>query len=132
VALLALPVMQSTIKEVVDRPRPDPALVDRRAGFTSESFPSGHMMSGFVLYALLAVVGWELLRRPWREVVAGALVALLVADAVANVYMGVHWPSDVLGGVLWGLVIVVPAAWAFAARSPTGRRRSGAEDFAGR
>lgn len=111
IALVALAIMQPTLKNIVDRPRPDPTLVDRRAGFESESFPSGHMMSGFVLFALLAVVAWGLpLAKPIRVATVALVVALLVLNGTASVYLGVHWPTDIAGGVLWGAVIVLPAA----------------------
>ncbi len=52
---LALVVLlQFLLKELVDRPRPPPELVDLRAGFTSASFPSGHTMSATYFYGFLA------------------------------------------------------------------------------
>jgi membrane-associated phospholipid phosphatase len=52
---------------------------------------------------------YEVLRWP----VAAALGALLMLAGVANLYLGVHWPSDVLGGYLWGLVLLLPALAAY-------------------
>ena len=108
--LVVLPLLQAGIKDVVDRPRPDPALVDIRAGFSSPSFPSGHVMSGTYLYGYL--LAFALLR--WgREVagrgVAAALAVVILLNGFANVYEGVHWPSDVVGGYLWAAVLLVPA-----------------------
>jgi undecaprenyl-diphosphatase len=112
-ALVVLRVMQPTIKNIVDRERPSTELVDRRAGFGSESFPSGHMMSSFVLCGMLAVIAWSLPLPRWAQWAATAALALVVVlNGTSSVYMGVHWPSDILGGILWGLVIVIPAgAW---------------------
>jgi membrane-associated phospholipid phosphatase len=45
-------------------------------------------------------------------------MAVLVLSAPANVYMGVHWPSDVLGGYAWGTALLLPAI--FAAAGPAG------------
>jgi membrane-associated phospholipid phosphatase len=111
-ALVALRVMQPLIKNVVDRPRPSEEQVERRAGFSSESFPSGHMMSTFVLCGMLVAIAWCLPLPRWGQCAATAVAIVVVAlNGTSSVYMGVHWPSDVAGGMLWALVIVVPAAW---------------------
>lgn len=107
--LLVLPFLQAAIKNIVDRPRPDPALIQHRAGFTSESFPSGHAMSGTALFLLIAwLVAGRLSRR--GKVVTWALCAFgCLLNGVANVYEGVHWPSDVVGGYLWAAVLMLAA-----------------------
>lgn len=112
VCLLVLPFAQAGIKEVVDRPRPSEELVDVRAGWTSESYPSGHVMGGTLLYGYLALSrGWleRLPRREWRNIVRLIAVAVLGFNLFANVYMGVHWPSDVVGGALFGAALVAVA-----------------------
>ncbi len=135
VALIALRIMQPVIKSMVGRERPAEDLVERRAGFSSESFPSGHMMSAFVLCGMLAVVAWRLpLPRGVKVGVTAVLAVVVALNGTSSVYMGVHWPSDVLGGVLWGLVIVIPAGLALIPRPPlsTSRERgSSGEDAHG-
>ena len=118
--LVALALLQSGIKDLVDRPRPTADVVELRAGLSSPSFPSGHVMSttvlyGFVLYLAVA------LRLPlaMRGALVGWSVFLLALTGPANVYLGVHWPSDVVGGYAWGAVIVLPLA--YADRRPAGR-----------
>ena len=110
-ALLVL--LQFLVKEFVDRPRPTPDLVDLRAGYTSPSFPSGHTMSPTYLYGFLVVA---LLAIPFpaggRVAVATLVTAFLALGGLANVWLGVHWSSDVLGGYLWALAVLVPAATA--------------------
>ncbi len=108
VTLALLPLVQSSVKDFVERPRPDPGLVAVRDGFTSTSFPSGHVMSGTVLFALVALAAWSLVRGGRaRRLIAGACMLLAALNGLANVYMGVHWPSDVLGGYLWAGVLLV-------------------------
>jgi membrane-associated phospholipid phosphatase len=128
VALVVLPVVQHGIKEIVDRPRPSPELVDVRSGFTSFGFPSGHVMSPTVLYGFLL---WESLRPParpvrWHRAVRAAVATwsagVLVLAAPANVYVGVHWPSDVLGGYAWGTVLLLPAVLVAGGRLPRSGR----------
>lgn len=114
--LALLPLLQSGLKDLVDRPRPDPALIAMRDTYTSTSFPSGHVMSGTVLLALVALAGWSFVSRERaRRLIVGACVLLAALNGLANVYIGVHWPSDVLGGYLWAGVLLVGASCIVAA-----------------
>ena len=107
--LALLPLLQSGLKELVDRPRPAEPLVDVRAGFSSPSFPAGHVMGPTLLYGYLL---WLAIRRalPLTLRLPAALwpAAVLLLAAPPNVWLGVHWPSDVLGGWAWGLALLLP------------------------
>ena len=116
--VIVLPVAQASIKELVDRPRPAEAGIEQRAAATSPSFPAGHVMSPTVVYGW--AIAMALRDRPshggspaWLRAsvlaVAGLLVGLLGVSGLVNLYLGVHWPTDVLGGYLWGLVLLLPA-----------------------
>jgi undecaprenyl-diphosphatase len=81
-----------------------------RADITSPSFPSGHVMSPTVLYGyMLALCA----TRPWQRVVCigagAACAAVLALTGVVNLWLGVHWPADVVGGYLWGATLVLAA-----------------------
>jgi undecaprenyl-diphosphatase len=116
VMFLVLPILQATIKNVVDRPRPSAQLLERRAGFTSESFPAGHVMSGTALFLLAAWLIAGKLPAGWPRLAAwGVCAAACALNGLANVYKGVHWPSDVLGGYLWAGVLMT-VGWALAGR----------------
>jgi undecaprenyl-diphosphatase len=98
-------VLSTLLKELFGRPRPD--LVTHGATVFTASFPSGHAMLSTVTYLTLAAVLARL--QPRRRVKAyllalGLLVALVVG--ASRVYLGVHWPTDVVAG--WSL----GAAWA--------------------
>jgi membrane-associated phospholipid phosphatase len=83
-------------KPLVDRARPPVA--DQLVTVTSSAYPSGHALASAAVLGVFAVVaGW----RTARLVVAAA-VLLVAAVGVSRVYLGVHWPSDVLGGWLAG------------------------------
>ncbi|MET8814790.1 phosphatase PAP2 family protein [Streptomyces sp. NPDC004549] len=101
-------VVQQSVKATVGRARPvwpDPVDSARFA-----AFPSGHAMTATVVCGLLL---WLLHRGGvrgalWWSAVAVALVAV-VGVGVTRVWLGVHWPSDVLGGWLFGALVVAVA-----------------------
>lgn len=110
--LVVLVWLQPTLKNIIDRPRPDPAEFDVRGSVTSESYPSGHVMSSTVLYgyviALCVTTSWQ---RALRITAIAASVVLLSLAGLVNIWLGVHWPADVIGGYLWGAVIVLGVLW---------------------
>lgn len=97
--------LQQGIKAAVDRERPQwPDPVDS-AHYAA--FPSGHAMTATVSCGLLL---WLLHRhgagpRMWRTALAAAWVSVL-GVGITRLYLGVHWPSDVLGGWLLGAALV--------------------------
>jgi undecaprenyl-diphosphatase len=119
--LVVLPVLQHGLKELVDRPRPTSDLVELRAGFSSPSFPSGHVMSAALLYGLLLYLSLRIaLPSVLRLALLGWCAFMLVVSGPANVYVGVHWPSDVVGGYAWAAVLLLPLVYA---DQVMGRRR---------
>lgn len=72
----------------------------------SRSFPSGHAQTSIVVWSYLAL----LLRRRWFSLIALAAVALI---GLSRIYLGQHWPTDVLGGWLIGLLLLGGALWFF-------------------
>ncbi len=109
------------LKAWLGRPRPPLRLhLDLDYG---ASFPSGHAMMSAVVYLTLASVmtNGQSRRRGRIPAVAMAMV-LIGAIGVSRVYLGVHWPSDVLAGWLLGSAFAVAAALILAAarREPPG------------
>ncbi|MBI4305849.1 MAG: phosphatase PAP2 family protein [Chloroflexi bacterium] len=108
---------------LVDRPRPDPALVRVAQALKGNGFPSGHVIGATVFYGALASFAAYRARSPAARALALAAVALVVSGAgLARVYRGAHWPSDVLGGLLLGGAALVVLIWIYA-RLRAGRVR---------
>jgi undecaprenyl-diphosphatase len=107
-------IVSTMLKLGFDRPRPD--LVPHGQIVYTSSFPSGHSMLSAVVFltlgALLASGQRNLRLRAYLIVLAGFLTAVV---GVSRVYLGVHWPTDVLAGwtagAAWALL-----CWAVAAR----------------
>ena len=106
VRLVALGV-ETALKNALARPRPDVHPLTTAAGF---SFPSGHTTGTTALCVSLLVVLLPVLHRRGRAVAVVAAVALSVAVAASRVLLGVHFPSDVIGGLLAGSLVALTAA----------------------
>lgn len=83
---------------------------------TSYSFPSGHSVISFTLYGGMAI--WLVLSNPkerWRWWAGLFLLILAGAVATTRVYLGVHWPSDIVAGFLiasfWVAICLVIDRW---------------------
>ncbi|MEO7062053.1 MAG: phosphatase PAP2 family protein [Lapillicoccus sp.] len=72
------------------------------------SFPSGHVANAAAAVTALAILLWPLLDRGWqRTLVVGSAAVIVVVTALDRVYLGVHYPSDTLAGILVGTGVVV-------------------------
>jgi undecaprenyl-diphosphatase len=90
------------VKEIVARTRPptlDPAIV-----LHSWSFPSSHAANATITYLALALIASHGAVRPAeRRMLLGLAALLALTIGLSRVWLGVHWPSDVLAGWLFGL-----------------------------
>ena len=105
IALLGATLLSAGLKQWLHRPRPE--LVPHLARVTSLSFPSGHAMVSSAVYLTLAIMLGEA-QPALRRYFVGLAVTLVVLIGCTRIYLGVHWPSDVLAG--WAL----GSAWALA------------------
>ena len=98
------------LKEAVGRARPEFFLTGVEP--TSLSFPSGHSLFAMVFGGLLIVMVGDLCQPVRvRRAVQAAVGLLILAVGASRVYLGVHWPSDVLGGYLFGIMALLGLLW---------------------
>ena len=88
------------------RGRPDN--IEALVGATGYSFPSGHAIVSLVLFGLIALaVGETRLGRRHKTFIFSIAAIAIVLVGVSRVYLGVHFLSDVLGGWIFGFIILV-------------------------
>lgn len=105
ISAVGVGLLGTLVKLFVQRQRPTPDLVNVFSSLSDYSFPSGHVLlfTGFLgfLFFLVYTLTPHSLPRTLGLVLFGALIALV---GISRVYLGQHWPSDVLGAYLMGSV----------------------------
>jgi undecaprenyl-diphosphatase len=104
----------SLLKEVFQRPRPD--LVPYAVYASGTSFPSGHsMMSAVAFLTLGALLARSQKRKRLKAYFLVLATLLTVMVGLSRIYLGVHWPTDVLAGwtagAVWALLCWLAARW---------------------
>lgn len=110
------------IKQLVGRARPE---LDPLAPFSGFSFPSGHAAAAAATYLALALVV-AAVKPNWNtRIVIATGVGIAAAVATSRAMLGVHWFSDVLGGVVLGWAWCLVCAWLFRVVRPTATQDAG-------
>lgn len=111
-SVVAIGALNAAVKFFVHRPRPPSSLVEVYQVLNSYSFPSGHVMYYVALYGFLLFLVFTLLKRSWIRMGLFILFSLpILLIGFSRIYLGEHWPSDVLGAyLLGGLGLIVMIA----------------------
>ncbi|WP_394223206.1 phosphatase PAP2 family protein [Alteromonas gracilis] len=113
VAIVSGTLLSFALKYGFDRPRPD--LVPHGSYVYTHSFPSGHSLMSALVYFTLATLLSRVEKRKRVKIFLLSMAALLtVSIGISRVYLGVHWPSDVLAGwtvgVFWSILSLMVAS----------------------
>lgn len=107
---LTTPFVVKAVKLIVGRDRPVP---DLYTGVESFSFPSGHMTNSMVIYGGLAILAGRALQGGWRTAALAGLAMLIISIGASRVYLGAHWPSDVVAAMLLASAMLSLIWWTF-------------------
>ena len=93
------------------RPRPPHPLIDKLENF---SFPSGHATSAFIFYGLLTYLIWKTkIPKLYKYFMGTILILFSLLIGFSRIYLRVHYPSDVLGGICIGFAWLILTVWLF-------------------
>ncbi len=100
--------INTLLKTVIHRPRPEADLVNVANTLNSYSFPSGHVMFYVGFFGFVWFLIFSLLKSSWKRtlflIILGGLIVLV---GLSRVFLGQHWSSDVLGAYLMGSLVLV-------------------------
>ncbi|MCD7097006.1 phosphatase PAP2 family protein [Stenotrophomonas sp. MMGLT7] len=120
VAFVGSALLNMGSKQFFQRDRP--SLWDSIAPEHTFSFPSGHAMGSMTLAATVVLLGWH---TRWRWAIVLAAAFFVAAVGLSRLYLGVHYPSDILGGWCAGLAWVTGVYLVIFRRRHPWRRRRG-------
>lgn len=102
------PVVSEISKAITSRPRPEEGLVTVYGNFPGFSFPSGHVLFYTLFFGFVSFLAISLpnVKPVIRAVVFITSILMIISVGISRIYLGAHWPTDVIAGYLAGLAIL--------------------------
>lgn len=105
------PILNLLLKEIFQRARPDLHRLIEIGGY---SFPSGHAMNAFTVYGILTFLLWRhIFNRSGRTLLLLFSAFFIIMIGVSRIYLGVHYPSDIIGGYFASGFWLATSIWFF-------------------
>ncbi|NRD79300.1 phosphatase PAP2 family protein [Bacillus sp. BRMEA1] len=110
-AIIGTGALNDILKHVFHRTRPH---LHRLIEATGYSFPSGHAMSAFSVYVMITFLLWRHIPSKWgRSLLIIFSTFMILGIGISRIYLGVHYPSDIIGGYLASGFWLTVAIWFF-------------------
>lgn len=116
--VLALLFVSPLLQWLIDRPRPpaDLLVIDP---LSTPSFPSGHAYQSLIVFGLLLGLVAVFINRTWLcRSLQVFLILLILAIGLSRIYLGAHWPSDVLGSYVIGILVLLLLLRCYRSKDP--------------
>jgi undecaprenyl-diphosphatase len=105
------PLLNLLLKEIFQRARPD---LHRLIEISGYSFPSGHAMNSFTVYGILTFLLWRhIFNKAGRSLLLLFSAFVVFMIGISRIYLGVHYPSDVIGGYFASGFWLATTIWFF-------------------
>jgi len=109
--LVGTPIINQILKQFFHRARPDLHRLIEAGGY---SFPSGHAMNAFAVYGIIAFLLWHHIpTHLGRTILILISSGFIIMIGASRIYLGVHYPSDIIGGYFASAFWLSSAIWFF-------------------